>query len=205
MRAPDRRARLRPWTMALVSLPPALLALGAAQWAPSHAAFSATATNPDTRGSSWAAGTVVVTDQLGGLLDWSLSDLKPGSFNEMCVRVYYEGSLPADVRLYVAPGDSTGDLDPYSHLTIEEGTGGGGAIGSTSTSCNGFATGSGLFDGFADRLVDDHASFAGGIGSWDGATTSTYRTYRFHSQIRAGLDAQGRSGSIRFTWEARST
>ncbi len=200
-----RRGRLGR-TVAWSTTPLALLILASILWQPSHAAFNATTANPASPATnSWSSGTVTVQDQRSGQLDWSLTGLRPGSFNQMCLRVYYTGSIPARVRVFVAPGDSTGDLWPYSYLIIQEGTLGGGALGSATTTCDGFVASATIFEGVTSSLVASHTSFATGVGTWDDATANTYRTFRIYTQIRAGQEAQGRTGQIRFTWEARST
>lgn len=204
MRASDRsRARRRGARgLAIVATPFALLGLASLVWQPSHAAFTDTTANPaDPSTNTWSSGTVVLDDQLSGTLDWNETGLRPGTFGEICIQVTYSGTLAADVRLYVGPGDATGALGPYTHLIVQRGTGGGGGA---SVSCEGFTASESLHSGWLGDLVSTHTAFSSGLGSWAPSGTQT-QTFRFYTQLRAGQEAQGLSGQTTFTWEARSS
>jgi hypothetical protein len=105
----------------------AMLLCGAG-YATTYAAFNITANG---RGQ-YAAGTVYLTDNSGGVALPGLSSALPGAVATGCVRVTYGGSLPARVRLYVTP---TGTITPYLTARITRGTV---PAATTFPSCTGF-------------------------------------------------------------------
>ena len=82
-----------------------------------YSAFSATTVNP---GDSFAAGTVVISDNDVNAAMYTITGAKPNDVVTRCIRVTYTGSLPALVRLYTTtPINAFGQ---YVTLSIDKGT-----------------------------------------------------------------------------------
>jgi hypothetical protein len=111
--------------------------------------FSATTQNA---GNEISSGTVLISDNDAGSAQFNITDAKPGESWTRCIKVTYNGSLPADVHLYMTGGG--GPLEPYLHLTLSQGT----QATSTFPSCTGFTAdgtnGTGvLYDGPSAALL----------------------------------------------------
>lgn len=91
--------------------------------------FSATTQNS---GNEISSGTVALTDNDAGSAQINVTGAKPGDSWTRCIKVTYNGSLPADVHNYVLGG--TGPLSPYLHLTLSQGS----QPTATFPSCTGF-------------------------------------------------------------------
>lgn len=177
------------------AVPAGLVISGLLVWQSSEAAFTAETRNP---GNSFAAGTVAISDDDTGTALFSVSGLKPGSTGTNCIALQYSGSLPATVRLYVAPGDATGTgLATYLSFTIEEGTGGG--FGS----CGGFS-GSAVYSGTLANLASTATNAATGVGAWTPPGPGT-RIYRFTYTLADNNAAAGLTAQVSFTWQATNT
>ena len=85
------------------------------------ASFAAFSDTTDNSGNTWSAGTVVLTDDDGGVSAmFTVGNMAPLTTVIECIVVTYSGSLvPADVNLYGVSG-GTG-LDVYLDVTVEEG------------------------------------------------------------------------------------
>ncbi len=81
-----------------------------------HAAFFATSGNT---GSSFASGSVILTDNDANGAVLTLTNANPGATDSGCIRASYSGSLPATVKHYA---DVTGTLAPYLTVKITRGT-----------------------------------------------------------------------------------
>jgi predicted ribosomally synthesized peptide with SipW-like signal peptide len=143
-----------------------------------------------------STGTVSLVDNDGGAVMFSLSGIRPTDpATTSCVKVTYDGSLDADVRLY-ASVSSTG-AEQYLNLKVETGT--------SSTgfgNCTGFSASSTLFNG---ALSGYPTAFASGIDDpaspW---STGTTRAYRFTVSLQNNAAAQGLTTTATFDWEARN-
>lgn len=91
--------------------------------------FSATTQNS---GNEISAGTIAISDNDAGSAMFNITNAKPGDTWTRCIKVSYNGSLPADVKLYELGGG--GPLSPYLKLKLEQGT----QAESTFPSCTGF-------------------------------------------------------------------
>lgn len=91
--------------------------------------FSATTQNS---GNEISAGTIAISDNDAGSAMFNITNAKPGDSWTRCIKVSYNGSLPADVKLYELGGG--GQLSPYLTLKLEQGT----QAESTFPSCTGF-------------------------------------------------------------------
>jgi hypothetical protein len=184
------------------AIPAALLASGAVVSQASYSAYSASTVNPS---SSWATGTVNLTDDDASTAMFSASNLKPGSTGTKCIAVTSTGSLASSVKLYATGMTTTKALTSYVSLAITQGTGG--SFGS----CTGFsplATGSAVYAGTVDNLGTSATSYATGLGTWapTGAANET-RTYQVTYTVSASApdSTQGGTAAIGFTWEAQNS
>ncbi|MDX1689958.1 MAG: TasA family protein, partial [Acidimicrobiia bacterium] len=147
MTTQNQQHRSPAWMLLVRVLAPvaAFLVVGFTVVGATRAAFSGTT---DNTSNTFAAGTVVITDDDSGSAMFTASGMKPSDSVTECIAVSYDGSIvPADVKLYVASGGLAGtNLDDYLTLTIEEGTGG--AFGD----CTGF-TGSQISTGTMDAFA----------------------------------------------------
>jgi hypothetical protein len=113
--------------------------------------FSATTQNA---GNEISTGTVALSDNDSGSALFNITNASPGDSWARCIKVTYNGSLPADVHLYLQ--GTTGTLANYLDLTMTQGT----QTGATFPDCTGFtpdATGT-VFTGPVYSPVP---------GSWD--------------------------------------
>ena len=163
------------------------------------ASFAAFSDTTDNSGNTWSTGTVVLTDDDGGVSAmFTVLDMAPLVPVTECIVVTYEGSLvPADVNLYGVSG-GTG-LDAYLDVIVEEGSGG------TFASCAGFtAIGPAIFTGTLASFAGTHTDFASGAGAWNPAVNPESRTYRFTVTLQDANGAQGLDATATFTWEAQA-
>jgi hypothetical protein len=161
----------------------------------SGAAFVDVTENP---GNAWEAGTVVLYDDDADGAMFQSGAMVPGDRVERCIQVVYDGTaVPASVRLY---GGVTGGTGLESFLTLSVQVGSGGSFGS----CSGFVAAgpaySGDLAGFTGAFSDYNRSF----GAWEATARGQRRTYRFVLELADDNDAQGKSASATFTWEAHN-
>ncbi|MCH8984963.1 MAG: hypothetical protein IH943_12850 [Acidobacteria bacterium] len=163
------------------------------------ASFAAFSDTTDNSGNTWSAGTVVLTDDDGGVSAmFTVSDMAPLATVTKCILVTYSGSLvPADVNLYGVSG-GTG-LDAFLNVIVEEGSGG------TFATCAGFtAIGPAIFTGTLAGFAGTHTNFTNGVGAWNPAVNPESRTYRFTVTLQDANGAQGLDATATFTWEAQA-
>ncbi|PCN49707.1 hypothetical protein Csp2054_01870 [Curtobacterium sp. 'Ferrero'] len=197
-RVTPRAARLTAW----IAVPAALVASGVVVSTASYSAFSATTVNPT---STWAAGTVALSDDDADTALFTVPGLKPGSSGSNCIAVTSTGTLPSTVKLYGTSAATTKSLASSITLKIEQGTGGG--FGS----CSGFtpaSTNGTLVDTTLADFGSTSTNFATGVGSWaPTGTASETRVYRFTYGLPSGAlnSLQGGTASLGFTWEAQNS
>jgi hypothetical protein len=184
------------------------IAIAAMTGAYTWAAFVGTAANDS---NSISTGTVSLTDNdaTGAML--ALSGAVPGQTDTGCLRVRYNGSLPARVRLY---GTTSGTgLDQYLNVTITRG------VYSPSEpafeSCTNFqadtadyiGAGAGvIYSGTLQAFPDNYAggivdATAGSPESWTGTED---HVYRIQVTLQNDIAAEGLDANQTFTWEARN-
>jgi hypothetical protein len=173
-----------------------------------YAAYTATTANS---GNSIEAGSVKLLDNGDGSNMMSLSAALPGNTTSACIRVTYDGSLPASVRLH---GTTTGSgLDPYLDVTITRG------VYTPSEpafkSCTNFqadgtnyiGAGNGvIYNGTLQGFPDDYASglvdpLAGSPESW---TAGEVHVYKIDVTLQNNFLAQNKDATQTFRWEARN-
>jgi hypothetical protein len=173
-----------------------------------YAAYTATTANS---GNQIGAGSVKLGDNGDGSSMLSLSAAVPGDTTSACIRVTYDGSLPATVRLH---GTTTGSgLDQYLDLKVTRGV-----YNPTEPafkSCTNFqadgtnyiGAGNGVsYNGTLQGYADDYASglvdpLAGSPESW---TTGEVHVYRLDVTLQADFAAQNKNATQTFRWEARN-
>lgn len=181
-------------TRAKLGASAAILALlGAIASGTVHSAFSTTTNNT---ANTYAAGTVVLSDNDSGSALFTMTNLKPGDTQTRCIKVDYTGSLTSAVRLYGATG-GTG-LDQYLTLLVRRGSFPGAPP--ASNACTGFTSAATIHNGTLQAFPD---SYAAGLdeGSW---TNGTSNVYEITVTLQDNNAAQGLTASQTFTWEARS-
>jgi hypothetical protein len=197
---------MRHWRRFAIAVGVAVLA--AAAGSVTYAAYTATTANS---GNSIEAGSVKLSDNGDGTSLMSLSAAVPGNTTYACIRVTYEGSLPASVRLH---GTTTGSgLDQYLDLKVTRGV-----YNPTEPpfkSCTNFqadgtnyiGAGNGvIYNGTLQNFPDDYASglvdpLAGSPESW---TTGEVHVYRLDLTLQNDFGAQNKNATQAFQWEARN-
>jgi hypothetical protein len=169
-----------------------------------------TATNDNT-GNVVGSGTVKLSNNGDGSSMLSLSAAVPGATTSACIKVTYDGSLPATVRLY---GTTTGSgLDAYLDLKITRGTYS--PSDPAFKSCTNFqadgtnyiGAGNGvIYNGTLQAFPDDYASGvvdpqSGSPESW---TTGEPHVYKIEATLQSNFAAQNEDATQAFKWEARN-
>ena len=173
-----------------------------------YAAFRATSSNG---GNIVEAGSVKLSDNGDGSSLLSLSAAVPGNTTSACIKVTYDGSLPATVRLH---GTTTGSgLDQYLDLKVTRG------VYNPTTpafkSCTNFqadatnyiGAGNGvIYNGTLQGYPDDYASglvdpLSGSPESW---TTGEVHVYRLDVTLQSNFAAQTKDATQAFRWEAKN-
>ena len=179
--------------------------LAAVSGAATYSAFSSQTSNT---GNSFAAGTVLLTDNdLDGAM-LALSNAQPGANDTSCMLVTYSGSLSSTVRLY---GSIAGALAPYLTLTVTRGD----DPSPVFDDCVGFVADSTDYVGAGPGVIYQGSlsafpgSYAAGIvdpvaGSPETWTNPESHTYRFVVAVADDNGAQGKNATASFTWEARN-
>ena len=173
-----------------------------------YAAYTATTANS---GNRIEAGSVKLSDNGDGSSMLSLSGAVPGDTTSACIRVTYDGSLPATVRLH---GTTAGSgLDPYLDLRVTRGV-----YNPTEPafkSCSNFqadgtnyiGAGNGvIYNGTLQGFADDYATglvdpLSGSPESW---TTGEVHVYRLEATLQFDFAAQNKTATQIFRWEARN-
>lgn len=173
-------------------------------WHASFAAFTATTSNSNNQ---WSSGTVTLSDDDTNQAMFSATGLKPGSTGSHCITVQYGGSLPAAVKLYIAPGGLTHSagsspyLSDYLTITVEEGSGG------NFGSCTGFTPSTTIINAVhLTTIASTYTNFATGAGTWapSGAANKVYR-FTYTLDASAPNTVAGQTDTATFTWEADNT
>jgi hypothetical protein len=129
MPAPTDGKRQRTRTRKLIISAIVVGVLGSAAGLGIFGLFSATTQNA---GNELSTGTVALTDNDAGSALFNILGAKPGESWTRCIKVTYNGSLPADVHLYLA--NTTGPLAAYINVKLSQGT----QSASVFPSCTGF-------------------------------------------------------------------
>ncbi len=168
-------------------------------------AFSSTTSNDN---NSFAAGTVLVSDNDAGAAMYSIAGRKPGDSVTGCIKVTYTGTLPADVKLYT--NYTAAPLATYVDLTVDKGT-----VSSAPAfpACTNFSPTATIYTGTLAGFATAKNSYANGIAAYPAAQTQWNQNdtlyYRFTLTLEDNNNANGgasplATGAHSFTWEARN-
>jgi hypothetical protein len=171
-----------------------------------HSAFTSTARND---GNTFQAGSISLTDDDQAKVLWDVSGLRPSSeLDPKCVTVSYgsSGGLASAVRLY---GETSGALAEHLRLKVTRGSFGGEAP--AAGACTGFGADATDFAGKGAGVLYD-GTLAGYPQRWDDGvadpraawSAGDRATYRLEVSLTDTDDAQGKSASHAFAFEARS-
>jgi len=120
----------------------------------SSSACSTTTVDPT---SSWAAGTVALSDDDTSTAASTATGLRPGSTGTRCIVVSSIDDLPASVKRYGTSAATTRALSSAIDLAVAQGTGG------SSGSCTGYTllltSGSGVYTGTLADFAANATSF----------------------------------------------
>lgn len=167
--------------------------------------FSATSQNS---GNEVSSGTVALTDNDAGSALLNITGAKPGDSWTRCVKLSYNGSLPADVHYYVTGG--AGPLGPYLHLKLLQGT----QSAATFPSCTGFTPDATNGDG----MIYDGPALGGptvsyetgptilpfGQAVWNPGDTVVFKAILTLDPAAPDLAQGSSTGVFTVFWEARN-
>jgi hypothetical protein len=185
-----------------------LLVLGIVACIAGAGVFSAFSSKTENPGNIITTGTVNIKDDDGGAALYSLAAAKPGASKSSCIKVTYEGSLPATVKLFTE--STIGALGPYVDLKIEAGT----QATSTFPSCEGFTafgTGGVVYEGTLSAFAAASNSYANGISTfptgktkWEADDSVVYKVTATLSSSAPNSAQGATTGSHALTWEAQN-
>ena len=172
-------------------------------WQSTLASFTGTTKNS---ANATTAGSVVVTDDDGGLALFGVTGLTAGATGTKCIVVTYGGSLTSAVRVYATGYAQTSGLGRFVDLTIKEGSGSSFA-GSGPTSCSGFTPSATIYTGTLDAFAAAATSYTTGVGTWAPTGSGQTKTYQLTYLLdpRAPNTVAAGTASLGFTWEARNS
>ena len=177
-----------------VAIATGFLASGLLVWHTSYAAFTASTSNT---GNSFSSGSVAISDNDSGTALFTATALKPGSTDQNCITVTYNGTLPATVKLSAAytSGDATTNaLAQYLTFKIED-------VALTGTCAA--ATGTEIAAASTTLATKVTALAAPGISiGWNSAANGDQKRYRFTYTLQDDNNAQSKTASVGFTWTA---
>lgn len=158
----------------------------------SRAAFTGATANS---ANNWATGSIVLSDDDSGTAMFNATNMTAGQSLVKCIAVTYSGTVTSgvNIRLY---GTASGALAPYLNLTVEQGTGGG------FSSCTGF-TGSQIYSGTVSGFAATYTNFGTGLTGWSPTATPDSRTYRVTVTVQNDNNAQSKTATADYTWEAQ--
>lgn len=178
-------------------------AIGTVAGIGTYSAFSATTVNP---GNSFAAGTVVISDNDANVAMYTIANAAPTVAVTRCIRVTYTGSLPSTVKLYAST--AIGAIGPFVDLVIDKGTM---PVGTAFPTCTGFVADAGgsIFTNTLGNFGTTRTSFLNGVQAFPGVQTAWNQNdtlvYRFTLTLQNNAAAAGlTSGLHDFTWEAQN-
>lgn len=172
-----------------------VVALGA------FSAFSGTTSNPN---NNFTAGNVTITDNDAGNFMYQVTNGKPGTTNDACIKVTYTGSLDSNVRLY-ATNPISGSGANFINLTVTPVTFAGAPP--AFPSCTGAANdGAAIYNGSASGMP---TTFGAGAIDFPGTGTKWATNdavyYKFSTSVQDTNAAQNATTGLHsFTWEAQN-
>ncbi|CAA9488147.1 MAG: hypothetical protein AVDCRST_MAG85-1073 [uncultured Solirubrobacteraceae bacterium] len=163
-----------------------------------HSSFTATTGNGV---SSFESGSISLTDDDSAKVLFDVDGLEPASPPvKRCITVKYAsaGELRSSVRLY---GATSGALAPHLKLTVRRGLWGGTRPGGLECG-NAFIAEQTIFHGTLAEFPDSWLDGIGEAAMWDHDDS---HVYQLEVSLADTDDAQGKSASQSFTFEARTS
>ncbi|MEA2191986.1 MAG: hypothetical protein QOI73_2107 [Solirubrobacteraceae bacterium] len=164
--------------------------------------FSATTQNA---GNEISTGSVALTDNDNGSSMFNITNAKPGDTWTRCIKVTYNGSLPADVHVYNQNG--TSPLGAYLNVVMTQGT----QANPVFPDCTGFtpdATGV-LYTG--PMLTGRPATYEFGLpvvpagqAAWTSGSSLVFKMQVTLDPATPDLEQGSTTGSMTTVWEARN-
>jgi predicted ribosomally synthesized peptide with SipW-like signal peptide len=169
--------------------------------------FGAFSSVTSSDGNEIRTGTVVLDDNDAGSSMSFVNDAAPGTSVTSCIKVSYNGSLPAAVGLYAQATAPFGSLAQYVDVTITQGT----QVVSTFPDCTGFTPSVGgglLFTGTLEALLGTRTNFLTGIvtapaAAWQSGDALVYRVQETVNLATPSGEQAATTGPHSFVWEAR--
>jgi hypothetical protein len=164
--------------------------------------FSATTQNA---GNEISTGTVALADNDAGSAMFNVTGAKPGDSWQRCIRVTYNGTLPAQVHFYTQA--NPGALASYMNMKIHTGT----QASPVFPSCTGFNAdpGSDLYDGVAASSFvgsfDNGLPIASANGlTWQPGDSVIIRFWLTLDPATPDATQGSSTGPVTVVWEARN-
>ena len=164
--------------------------------------FSATTSNS---GNEISTGVVALSDNDSGSSMFNIANAKPGDSWTRCIKITYNGSIPADVHMYNLNG--TSPLGAYLRVTLTQGA----QDSPVFPDCTGFvadATGQ-LYSG--PMLTGSTPSFATGLPvvpagqtAWEPGSSLVFRFVVTLDPATPDSSQGATTGSMTTVWEARN-
>src|SRR5437868_346027 len=132
------------------AVPVGLFASGFLVLQASHAAFTAQTNNP---GNSWSTGNITLTDDAQGTALFNVDNISPGQDGDKDIKVTFNGSSDAKVKLYATDASGDDTLAEKLQLNI------------TRSQPGATSTGTSVFQGTL-KTFEATQSFANGLGEW---------------------------------------
>ncbi|GAC1324023.1 MAG: hypothetical protein NVSMB13_04800 [Mycobacteriales bacterium] len=190
-------------SLAVVGLAGTLVGLG------TYSAFYSETSNDN---NSFSVGTVYITDNDSGSAMYQMVHAKPGTSQDTCIAVTYNGTLASNVSLYLP--SPMGAVGQYVDFSITAGTG----TVPFGTSCAGFTAGPSVYTGTLAGYAAAHNSTAnalplsnaGGGGAWNQNDKVVYRftvTQQDNNAANNGSNGSAvelTTGSHQFVWRAQN-
>ena len=171
-----------------------------------YAAFSKTSANSSNQ---FTAGSLSLTDGHAAATAISITGLRPAAPASNCMLVANGGNVSASLRQYAS---SSGSLTPYLQLKVTRGSGLSGAwplcTGFTADGTDYVGQGSGVvYNGALSSFPASYATATtdptnGSPATWAGGES---HAYKYEISVSNTAAAEGLTGSLTITWEARST
>jgi hypothetical protein len=144
--------------------------------------------------ASFTTAALELSDDDAASALFTVSNVAPGQPLTRCIAVSYRGPVSAVVKLH---GTSTGSgLDQALQMKVETGSGG------TFDDCNTFSEGVLLYQGSLGGFTAAHGDVTSALDAFLPSQEAESRTFRFSLTLGDAPQAQGRTASATFIWDA---
>lgn len=144
--------------------------------------------------ASFTTAALELSDDDAASALFTVSNVAPGKPLTRCIALSYRGPASAVVKLR---GTSTGSgLDQALQMTVEAGSGG------TFDDCNGFSPSVLLYQGSLARFTATHGGVTSALDAFFPSQEAESKAFRFSLTLGDAPEAQGRTASAAFTWDA---